>query len=436
MIVNHYNTFPYGGAANAALRLHVELQNQSVASRFLFSQQDRPVASVPDLYQLPWSRQPHSTGSVLQSFLEKQRTRRIHRLYDNHLAERRGDREVFSMPELVDRTRHSNPDFVSGIVHLHWIAFMADYPTFFGSLPASTPIVWTLHDMNPLTGGCHYSDGCQNFSSGCGHCPQVVNAGASDISQAGFRVKRRSLRTCHLTVVAPSQWLKKLAENSPVFPKTTTFHHIRLGFDLKRLYPLPKRAARESLGIDGNKMLIGFGAESIENRRKGLDLLLRALAQLKSTHANVECIVFGAGNFDSSDLDLPRIHELGYLNGETEIAKFYSACDFVVVPSREDNQPQVALEAMACGTPVVAFDVGGVGEFVQPGVTGWLARPEDPQHLADQMQKLIDDTEARANLSARCRQLMLQEFDIVEQARKYVRLYRRVGGHQRISNVA
>ncbi len=425
MIVNHFNTFPYGGAATAALRLHGELKNQHVDSRFLFANNDRQAKIGDSVRQIQWQSADHTVNNLILQHFEKRRVRQIHRLYNRHLTGRNPAQEVFSMASLTRPTIPANPADVSGIVHLHWIAFMADYRSFFGAIPNRVPIVWTLHDMNPITGGCHYSGGCHQFKRGCGHCGQILKAGPDDVSRQSFETKQKALRRRSITVVAPSLWLKRLAESSPVFPPSTTYHHIRLGFDLKQLYPLPKLAARKKLGINTEATLIGFGAESVNNHRKGLDLLLPALAKIKN-ESPIECLAIGSGDIDNSKLDLPKIHSLGYLNDPQMIAQFYSACDLIVVPSREDNQPQVGLEAMACGTPVVAFDIGGISEYVLPGITGWLAKPESSIDLANQIRKLVTEAESRANLSDRCRRWMEQEFDIARQAEKYLALYQRL----------
>lgn len=423
MNVNHFNTFPYGGAATAALRLHAEYLKLGHDSRFYFSQQDRqPDLSAP-LTQIQWRAPDASFGGRFLKPFEKRRVRRIHRMYDKHLAQRDPNLELFSMAEQVERNRLNSHDFSSGIVHLHWIAFMSDFQTLFRSIPSHTPIVWTLHDMNPITGGCHYSGGCERFKSGCGSCPQLLQRDTKDLSSHSFGIKAGALRRKNITIASPSRWLLELAKASPLFPESTSFHHIRLGFDLKQLRPEVKVQARERLGIAPDVPLIGFGAEAVGNPRKGLDLLLPALAQLNGRHS-LQAAVFGSGKIGGSGLNLPKIHSLGYVSQPEKMRDFYSACDVVVVPSREDNQPQVGLEAMACGTPVVAFDVGGVGEYVRPGVTGWLAQAECSQDLATQIEKLIVDHAGRQKMSEGARQLIAREFDIATQAKKYVELYR------------
>ncbi len=421
MQVNHFNTFPYGGAAAAALRLHHEMQNQRIESRFWYSINDRDVDC--DGTTRPIQFRESSQPNFFQRQLEKRRNRKICRLYDSHLANRDKQQEVFSMAEQTAVTRLSSAEFERQIVHLHWVAFMADLPSFFRSIPRSSPIVWTLHDMNPLTGGCHYSSGCEQFKSGCGSCPQVVLPNSNDASAQGFRAKQKAFSSRSMNIVSPSLWLKRLAESSPIFPRSTRFHHIRLGFDLNQLRPIPKPAARKQLGLPEDKTLIGFGAESLGNHRKGFDLLIDALSGMPD-QKDVQCVVFGAADdWSDSDSQIPSCHQMGYVNDVERMTQIYSACDFVVVPSREDNQPQVGLEAMACGTPVIGFNCGGISEYITHGTTGFLAEPEDSKALAFQISEMVSAGSLRDEMGRRCRQRMEQDFNIVNQSQKYLALY-------------
>lgn len=427
MIVNHFNTFPYGGAATAALRLHDEMLSQGVASRFWFDKDERGV-NRQAVSQIKW-RENRGDSNLLQRQWEKRRVRKICNLHDTHLAARDQSLELFSLPELTARTALETESFEQQIVHLHWLAFLADLPSFFRSIPESSPIVWTLHDMNPLTGGCHYSSGCEQFRSECGSCPQVVQPGSNDVSRHGFKIKQRAYRNRKLNIVTPSRWLMDLAKASPLFPTSTRFHHIRLGFDLNQLYPMSKQVIRDELGLEREKVVIGFGAESITNRRKGFDLLLKALARLPDK-SNLQCAVFGSGEVPKVGFELPELREFGFVDNPNWMTKFYSACDVVVVPSREDNQPQVGLEAMACGTPVVGFDAGGIGEYVVSGETGRLAKREDASDLADQISCLVSDSNTRSTMATNCRAIMERDFDIAQQASKYCSLYEQLLSHE------
>ena len=174
MIVNHFNTFPYGGAAAAAKRLHREYLRQTIDSRFLYHICDREPPRDDSFQQLSFETEELSGWtSTFKKMAEKRRKKNVCRLFDEHVAPRDANLEVFSMPQLLNQTRLDWSRWKADVIHLHWIAFFADYPSFFNSIPDDIPIVWTLHDMNPLTGGCHYSGGCTRFINGCGSCPQL-----------------------------------------------------------------------------------------------------------------------------------------------------------------------------------------------------------------------------------------------------------------------
>lgn len=430
MIVNHISTFPYGGAAAAAKRLHHEMLRQNIDSRFLYYLCDRKEPADPTFERIKFlPEQFDSWTGAIREKAARIRRRRICNLYDRHLATRDSQLEVFSMAELPDRTILDWRQHRADIVHLHWIAFLADYPSFFKSLPDHLPIVWSLHDMNPLTGGCHYSSGCTRFEQSCGTCPQIVTANRNDVSAVSFHAKQRALRNKKITVVSPNQWLNDLAARSKVWPEKTRFEVIPLGVDINNFHPLEKQTARRALGIKHDSVLIGFGAEDTDNLRKGFDLLLQALTRLNSIPdcANtIECIVFGSGSVPMDQANLPPIHHLGYLEGKEKLTQFFSACDLFVVPSREDNSPQTGLEAMACGTPVIGFDVGGIPEYIIREKTGLVARAQDSADLTAKMATLVTDPHRRATYSLNARELIVQKFDIAKQVAKYRDLYRQL----------
>ena len=215
----------------------------------------------------------------------------------------------------------------------------------------------------------------------------------------------------------------ELAQQSAIWPDSTSFHVIKYGFDLEQFQVIDKLQARRQLGVDTDAVLIGFGAEDINNQRKGFQHLLPALEQLDSNHP-VECMVFGSGSIPDGFPSLPPIHPFGYINSPEKQAQFYSACDLVVVPSEEDNQPQVGLEAMACGTPVVGFDAGGIREYVLPQVTGLLAEVGNVADLSEKISFLVNQTDQRNQMASSARRMMLEEFDVVTQTEKYLELYR------------
>ena len=420
--VAQFNTFPYGGAATAATRLHKQLRKFEVASQFFFHRNEKSDLGDMSYKQLEFPEPRYTKiAGAMQKRLDRRRQKGIYQQYNDHIALRAPGEETFSMAQLPNPTELDWNAIDADVIHLHWISFFVDYSSFFGSIPNEVPIVWTLHDMNAFTGGCHYANDCTRFKYGCGGCPQVTNSSRNDVSASTFRVKQKSLRHKNINVVTPSDWMRELAVRSKIWPEQTTFQTIRLGFDLKEFQPIAKSAARRELGIGEDSVLIAFGAEDINNRRKGLQHLMPALADL-TTAKSVECVVFGSGEIESIG-NLPKIHHFGYVDSARKQSMIYSAADLVVVPSREDNQPQVGLEAMACGTPVVAFNAGGIPEYVRDGITGLIAKHGDERSLAERISWLVNHSEARLKMGQRARYMMEREFELGQQSRAYLNLY-------------
>lgn len=423
--VSHFNTFPYGGAATASLRTHAKLIQQGVDSQYYWFRDERNGAHGPHINQVALTP-PKTTflKSLFGKKKQRQQQKEIYRLFDTHLQNRDPALETFSMARLPEPgaipAHASNVD----VVHLHWISFFADYPSFFGSIPHHVPIVWTLHDMNPFTGGCHYSGGCERFTSGCGRCPQIVSPGPQDVSVDSINAKQAALHGREIHVTAPSQWMLDLAKQSPVWPAGTTFTKIHLGFDLETFFPVGRAGARQELGIESDAVLVAFGADDLNSKRKGFHHLLAALRQLK-TDSKVECLVFGGGEIPD-DADLPPIHHLGFIDSPDRQRLAYSASDLVVVPSREDNQPQVGLEAMACGVPVIAFDAGGIPEYVRDRETGCLVSLGDEASLAKKISGLCDLESFRTRLGDAALAMVQNEFELSCQTQTYHDLYRSV----------
>ena len=225
-------------------------------------------------------------------------------------------------------------------------------------------------------------------------------------------------------VVSPSDWLTRLAQKSAVWPEQTQFQKIHYGLDLKKFKPLDRDMARQTLGLPTDTKLIAFGAADVTNERKGFRYLAEALQQVHQQHPQqVECLIFGSGELDFA-ADLPTVHPMGFVEDAGRLNQIYSAADMLVIPSLEDNQPQTGLESMACGTPVVAFEAGGIPEFVRHEQTGLLARQADSNDLAAQIIRLANDPELQHRMGESARAMMELEFDTETQAWHHLKLYR------------
>lgn len=310
------------------------------------------------------------------------------------------------------------------ILNLHWISGFVDYRAFFQSLPFGTPIVWTLHDQNPFTGGCHYSLGCEKFTVQCGSCPQLGSHSVNDLSSRVFRRKQTSFggldreRVC---IVAPSQWMKEEVEKSGLLSDFDV-EVIPYGVDVGVFRPRDRVVAREFFDLPESSKIILFVAQSVNNYRKGFDLLAAALNEL-----SIENVVLASVGGGEAELNSVHQHaSIGQLTSDQIMSYAYSAADLFVIPTRADNLPNVVMEAMACGTPVIGFDVGGVPDMVRSGSTGLLAKPENVAELRDAIRKLLSDEDFRQHLAAECRRVVLAEYQIEMQAEQYMSLYERM----------
>jgi glycosyltransferase involved in cell wall biosynthesis len=306
------------------------------------------------------------------------------------------------------------------VINLHWIGGMVDYGSFFPAV--RQPVVWTLHDMNAFTGGCHYSAGCERFAAQCGACPQLNSDREADLSRAIWQRKQQAYAALpreRLHLVAPSQWLADQAQRSGLLPDVPV-SVIPNGLDVDEFAPLDRGYARQALHIPASARVVLFLADLVTSQRKGFDLLMAALERLADVE-DLFLLSLGVGR--PPDLAVPHLH-LGPLHHTGLLSLVYSGADLFAIPSREDNLPNTVLEAFACGTPVVGFAVGGIPEMVRPGLTGQLAAPGDVAGLADAMRTLLRDDEQRPALSAACRRVAVEEYSLPLQAERYAALYR------------
>jgi glycosyltransferase involved in cell wall biosynthesis len=276
--------------------------------------------------------------------------------------------------------------------------------------------------MNPFTGGCHYDEGCGRFASGCGMCPQLGSARLSDFSRRIFLRKQKALNCIgvhRLHIVAQSRWIAGEAARSPLlgrFPITV----IPNGVDTNAFRPRNRAFSRDVLGIPHTSKAILFVAESTRNRRKGLDLFTKALRSLPDV-SSVTVLI--AGHSKPEDLTGLDCRLMGLQGNDRLLSLLYSAADVFVIPSRQDNLPNTVLESMACGTPVVGFNVGGIPDMVRPGSTGWLAEPGDADSLSAVITRSLSNTAEREAFSSRARSVVEEEYTLELQVRRYRELY-------------
>jgi glycosyltransferase involved in cell wall biosynthesis len=294
-----------------------------------------------------------------------------HRLLSSSLVR---ESSIFNLHALHRRRRHFSADLCL-------------------ALSKRAPVVWTLHDMWAFTGHCTYSFDCERWKDACGACPTPGDPVklAFDTTAMNLRFKRRTYAESGFVVVCPSRWLADLARASPLLAGKR-IEHIPYGIDATVFRPVDKRAAREQLSLPPESQILLCSAFSFSNRRKGLHFVWDALARLTRPSEGL-LLIMGDGPLPDG---LPRgwsVRRMGFLADPGRQALVYAAADVLAFPSLADNLPNTVLEAMACGTPVLAFAVGGIPEIVRSGETGYLAPPSDADGLARGMDWLFDDGE-------------------------------------------
>jgi glycosyltransferase involved in cell wall biosynthesis len=338
----------------------------------------------------------------------------------------RGPRPMFSpawLPErLAQRVRRSAPE----VAHLHWIS--GGMLRIESLARLGRPLIWTMHDMWAFTGGCHYDEGCGRYVAACGRCPVLRSSRSWDLSSWVLGRKRRAWRGVPITLVAPSRWLAEQARASSLF-RDRPVQVIPNGLDLDRFQPVDPGLARRLLGLPPERSYLLFGAfDPGGERRKGFGLLQAATQRLAASgwRDRLDLLVVGAAApARSPDLGL-RAHFLGVLRDELSMALALAAADAVVVPSTQENLPNMAVEAFACGRPCAGFAVGGLPEIVDDGANGRLAPPFESGALAAAIAWVLEDEERRRALGQAARRKAEATYDLRLVARRHAELYAEV----------
>lgn len=412
MKITHISAYDItGGAARSAYRLHLGLRSLGHESRMLVNQKDSFDPNVI-LYD---GRQP-----LLLRLRRRMRRRYIERSQKaiRNLAAGGGyysdDRSQYGGELLKQLPR-------TDVLNLHWVAGTFDYREFFSQLPKGLPVVWTLHDMNPFTGGCHFDAGCGRFQAQCGACPQLGSTDPRDFSHRAWTRKKEAFDAAgrgRIHIVAPSRWLAAEAKRSSLLGGYASTV-IPYGIDTEKFQPRDRKAAREKFGLPGGAKIVLFAADWAGEKRKGLELFLQAMEGLEASDL---CLV-AVGKGLRPEQTTKRVVAVDYVTGEEAMSQLYSSADVFVAPSLQDNLPNTALEALACGTPIAAFAAGGLADIVRGGETGRLVAVGDVAQLRRVIEEMLRDSELRAAMAEKCRKIALEEYTLEKQARRYGTLY-------------
>lgn len=398
-----------GGAARAALRLHQALRSLEIDSTMLTLDAECEHAGVVTV----GDRRPELKYGKL--WLESALLR-LTSTPDPSLR----SVAVFNGP-VGRRMLRSDAD----IFHLHWLGAQAASVRQIGKLLSTGRVVWTLHDLWVISGSEHYATSPKRRNNSYSRDTRSTKESGIDVNRQLWEMKRRHWNTpAHL--VAPSHWLATQLEQSSLC-STWPIQVIPNAIDTTVFRPIDQALARDLLDIPTDTPVLLFGAlGGTGDPRKGWDLLQSSLPQVLRRCPDLHLMVLGGLHGAIENVPSERIIDLGQLADDPTLTLAYNASDCVVVPSRLDVLPQVATEAQACGTPVIAFRTSGLTDCVEDHKTGYLAEPFSPDDLAECIGALLEDDQTRSTMAknARSRALALWSRPVV--AEKYQNIYQAV----------
>ena len=304
------------------------------------------------------------------------------------------------------------------IIHLHNIHGGYFQTNLISKLSKIAPIVWTFHDMFPITGHCAHSFECEKWKTGCENCEKldIYPAIKKDRTRFLWNYKNKIFNSTDFTIVAPSLWLKKCIEES--FLKNKYIRLIHNGIDLETFKKTDKSAARKELGLPENKKIVLLSADGgVKNPFKGGEFVFEAFEKLKN-HNDILFLNIGGESGQKSENWL----DFGYVSNPEIMAELYSAADVYLFPTLADNCPLTAIESLACGLPVVTFEIGGVPEIVENGKSGFAVEYKNGEKLVEALEKLLNDDELREKMAENAVNAS-KKFSSEKMTEKYLRLY-------------
>ncbi len=389
-----------GGAGIAAYRLHKGIINNGVKSQ-MFVQ-----------------RKYGETGDV---FCSKNIFRKLYDFScfaaDKTIAVISGPRgyEITSPALFASMNLKIIDELKPDIVHIHWICGGFLSPEKIAKI--KKPIVWTFHDMWPFSGINHLNDSNKDYISG-----NFKNNNFLD--KWTWERKKRSWKNLNnLTVVSPSKWLANEAKSSYLF-RNFRIENIPNGIDTNVFKECDKLLSKKKYGLPLDKKLLLFGAANpLSNERKGYKLLISVIQKLLESkiNKNLALVIFGSAN-KKMGFGLPT-YFIGEVSSEKDLAEIYSAADIFITPSREDNLPNTVIESMSCGTPVVAFNIGGMPDMIDNKVNGVMVAPFKVNLMAREISLILNNKKYHKSLSIGARRKVLRKFNINLVVKKYCRLY-------------
>lgn len=408
-----------GGAAIAANRLMDALRNNGIQAKMLVRDKQTNQITVVGFKKSLWSIWQFVWERIV---IWKANQFKKHNLFEVDIANTGTD--ITTLPEFTQ----------AEIVHLHWInQGMLSLKDIRRIIDSGKPIVWTMHDMWPFTGICHYAAECDKYTTQCGDCPLLYKGSKKDLSYQVFVKKEKMYKGSQINFVACSQWLENMAKKSQLL-QNHFITNIPNAINTNLFKPRNKKFAREKLHLPNDKKLLLFGSVKTTDKRKGIDYLVEACSILASTQPdfckNLGVVILGKESEIYETLFPFPIFSMGYVNNEKDLTDIYNAVDLYVTPSLQDNLPNTIMEAMACGVPCVGFNVGGIPEMIDHLHNGYVADYKSAEDFANGIHWALSEGEYQSLSEEACRKVSTSYSESTI-AKRYIEVYNKIiGDHE------
>ena len=423
MKVLHINSTSHtGGAARAMQRLHDSLIDKKHESQFLVGRSrfpDNPEVNIIWDVTTPFRSIQNSVLSRIGNQFEKYLGINS---WANRPAKYLASADIYQWADIIDLR-----NLFGGFFNL-W------------SLPELTrkkPVVWRLPDMWALTGHCAYPYDCDRWKNGCYQCPLLRKVGRErvepkptilDGTRRVWNAKRDIYNQSQLHIVVNSTWMKKQVEES-ILGESLTLNVISNGVNLEIYRPIDQIHARKSLGLPLKGKILLWAASEIDNFRKGFHIALEAIDKLQEIYSETPILITMGGCEDKDILKKVQNQvDFGFVRDPEQQALIYSAADVFLCTTLADAQPQTALESLACGTPIITFEIGPMPEIVHEGKEGFIATDLTSQALCPAIIEFYNRRELFPELRENCRKKAERLYNLDKQTDQYIDLYEKILG--------
>jgi glycosyltransferase involved in cell wall biosynthesis len=395
-----YSTEAAGGAA---LRLQQAFINAGIQSQIISLQKD-----LPPVQNVIYLGKKERAIARINTRIQNWRNKKIPAQYG-----------LFSHSVLSNNILNNNAVAEADIIYIHWVlnGFLS-IKNFQQLVQLNKPVIFFMHDMWGITGGCHYSFDCENYKTGCNNCQMFPDRQRHHLLPAKNYRKKMKLYdgANNFYFVSPSRWLYNTARQS-LLTKNKPLFYIPNVLDAKVFKPYNKTVARQLLNLNENEIIIAFGAVSVTSPYKGWPYLVEALKLLKQqdTSDNISVLIFGSGYSKTVDDAIPfKKKFMGYLSDEYSTALVYNAADVFIAPSLAEAFGFVIMESLSCGTPVVGFNTGGIRDMIDHKKNGYLAEYKNTNDIVTGIKYCIEN---------KLEGYMLPEFDQASSIEKHKHLF-------------